>query len=248
MTVVRGVGEGRAVQRGAELRHRRGHHRRVKGAGHVELHRAQPELLGERGGARAGSPWRRRAPPAAASCRWRRSGRWHRRSPPRAPTRRRPAARACCRRRRPARTRASAARAASPAPGPRARPARPAATSAPSSPSEWPAISASTGLPIAAQPARLAQKIAGWAKFVPSSARGNGSSPTTCTASSSSSGRTRATVSRMSAVWLPWPGKRIAVGVLIRLNLRRAADAGTGRFMTSPRSGGDPIGCPATRR
>ena len=32
----------------------------------------------------------------------------------------------------------------------------------------------------------------------------------------SRSGRSRATTSRMSAVWLPWPGKRIAVVVLIR--------------------------------
>ena len=44
---------------------------------------------------------------------------------------------------------------------------QPAATSAASSPSEWPAIMSPSGRPSASQPARLAQKIAGWAKRVP---------------------------------------------------------------------------------
>ena len=59
------------------------------------------------------------------------------------------------------------------------------------------------GRPSASHPARLAQKIAGWAKRVPSSARTNGSSPTICSASERRSGRSSDTVSRMSGVWLP---------------------------------------------
>src|ERR1700761_8853966 len=103
-------------------------------------------------------------------------------------------------------------------PLPELRPASciaPAATSAPSSPSECPAMSSASGRPIAAHPARLAQKIAGWAKLVPSSVRGNGSVPTTSATCSNRSGRTSATRSRISAVWLPCPGKTTAVDVLI---------------------------------
>src|SRR5215211_7815383 len=56
----------------------------------------------------------------------------------------------------------------------------------------------------------LAQKIAGWAKRVLSSTRGNGSSPTSSTTRSRRSGARRATWSRISGVWLPWPGNSTA--------------------------------------
>src|SRR5829696_3128802 len=56
----------------------------------------------------------------------------------------------------------------------------------------------------------LAQKIAGWAKRVLSSTRGNGSSPTRSVTRSRRSGARRARRSRISGVWLPWPGKSTA--------------------------------------
>ena len=52
-------------------------------------------------------------------------------------------------------------------------------------------------------PGQAGAEDRGLGERVPSSARGNGSSPTICSASESSSGRTLATVSRISGVWLP---------------------------------------------
>jgi hypothetical protein len=89
------------------------------------------------------------------------------------------------------------------------RSSTPAATSAASSPSEWPAA-ADGSMSSASQPATLAQKIAGCAKRVLSFTRANGSSPTSSQQRSSRSGARRATSSRMSDVWLPWPGKSAA--------------------------------------
>ena len=90
----------------------------------------------------------------------------------------------------------------------------PAAASAESSPSECPATATgSTWSRRRDQPASDAQRIAGWAKRVDSSTRGNGSSPTSSSAASRRSGRTSATRSRMSGVWLPCPGNRTAGSV-----------------------------------
>ena len=85
----------------------------------------------------------------------------------------------------------------------------PAATSAASSPSEWPAP-ADGCRSRASQPTTEAQKIAGCAKRVFSSTRAKGSSPTSSVTFSSSSGARWATRSRISGVWLPWPGKSAA--------------------------------------
>src|SRR4051812_3448534 len=90
----------------------------------------------------------------------------------------------------------------------------PAAVSAPSSPSEWPAAIVGSASE-ACQPAIDAQKIAGWAKRVESSTRGNGSSPTSSMQRSSRSGSSRATSSRMSGVWEPWPGNSRAMSVRV---------------------------------
>ena len=87
-----------------------------------------------------------------------------------------------------------------------------AATSAAISPSEWPAIRSALVLARScSQPASAAQKIAGCAQRVPSPARSKRSSPTSLSASSSRSGRWRSTLSRMSGVWLPWPGNSSVV-------------------------------------
>src|SRR5207237_74682 len=60
-----------------------------------------------------------------------------------------------------------------------------------------------------------AQKIAGCWKAVLCSTRRNGSSPTSLMQRSSSAGSCASTAARMSAVWLPWPGKRIAVAIAL---------------------------------
>ena len=92
-------------------------------------------------------------------------------------------------------------------------------------------MNSACGRPSAHHPAIEAQKIAGWANLVPSSTRRKGSSPTIWIAWASRSGRTRATVSRMSGVWLPWPGNRIAVVIVVKLTPAPAGELHrVGRF------------------
>src|SRR3954471_12914614 len=90
----------------------------------------------------------------------------------------------------------------------------PAATSAASSPSEWPAPALGCRSS-ASQPVTEAQKMAGCAKRVFSSTRAKGSSPTSSVTRSSRSGARWATSSRISGVWLPWPGKSAAGSVAL---------------------------------
>ena len=96
----------------------------------------------------------------------------------------------------------------------------------------------------ASQPARLAQKMAGWAKRVDSPARGNGSSPTSAMQRSSSSGARSATRSRISGVWLPWPGKSAtgAAGSVIKLTRRTCPRGACGHSIghANPPAGGLP--------
>src|SRR3954452_1497316 len=115
----------------------------------------------------------------------------------------------------------------------------PAAVSAPSSPSEWPAAIAGWASE-ACQPAIEAQKIAGWAKRVDSSTRGKGSSPTSSMQRSSSSGSSRATSSRMSGVWEPWPGNSRAMSVRVVIGVHPGrCDAGLpGLAHSHPPGGG----------
>src|SRR5687768_16907657 len=98
----------------------------------------------------------------------------------------------------------------------------------------------------------LAQKIAGWAKRVLSSTRGNGSSPTSSVTRSSRSGARRATWSRISAVWLPWPGNSTA-GAWVSVTKLTPSTLGTSHATSvsshapTPHSGGEPVrdgGCP----
>ena len=122
------------------------------------------------------------------------------------------------------------------------RSSTPAAASAASSPSEWPAATPGSR-PSASQPVRLAQKIAGWAKRVLSSTRGNGSSPTSSMTRSSRSGARRATWSRISGVWLPWPGNStagawVSVTKLTQGTLRRVCATSVSSHVPTPRVGG----------
>ena len=91
----------------------------------------------------------------------------------------------------------------------RRRPARP------SSPSEWPAADAGLERRSASQPAIEAQKIAGCAKRVLSSTRGERVLADELDAALEQVGRARATRSRMSGVWLPWPGNSRAMSVRV---------------------------------
>ena len=89
----------------------------------------------------------------------------------------------------------------------------------------------------------LAQKIAGWAKRVLSSTRANGSSPTSSVTRSSRSGARRATWSRISGVWLPWPGNStagawVSVTKLTQGTLRRVCATSVSSHVPTPRVGG----------
>src|SRR5215211_8916983 len=91
----------------------------------------------------------------------------------------------------------------------------------------------------------LAQKIAGWAKRVLSSTRGNGSSPTSSTTRSRRSGARRATWSRISGVWLPWPGNStagawVSVTKLTHRTLGGPHASSVSSHPPTPRVGGPP--------
>src|SRR4051794_6600484 len=115
----------------------------------------------------------------------------------------------------------------------------PAAASALNSPSEWPAAAVGVTSRVL-NPARLAQKIAGCWKRVPSSTRANGSSPTTSSARATRSGRTAWAAARMSSVWLPWPGKTTAVRSASGMShtVPPPPDMATPSRVRTPRSGG----------
>src|SRR5829696_4867512 len=92
----------------------------------------------------------------------------------------------------------------------------------------------------------LAQKIAGWAKRVLSSTRRNGSSPTSSPARSRRSGASRATWSRISGVWLPWPGKStagacVSVTKLTQHTLGGPPASSVGSAAPTPRVGGQAV-------
>ena len=195
------------VERGAERRDGRLHRGRVERAGDVER--------GSRGG-RA-----RRRPPRRASSASRGAGQHDlagrvvvgdgdagglgdRRARPRRSRRR---ARASSRVRRP---RPSAAAQDDELAARRRASSTPAAASAASSPSEWPAAAHGCVGRSASQPASDAQKIAGCAKRVLSSTRGERILADELDAALEQLGRARATRSRISGVWLPWPGNRTA--------------------------------------
>src|SRR3954469_3285975 len=105
----------------------------------------------------------------------------------------------------------------------------PAATSAASSPSEWPAPALGCRSS-ASQPVTEAQKMAGCAKRVFSSTRAKGSSPTSSVTRSSRSGARWATRSRISGVWLAWPGKS-AAGCVALLTLAPSPTPMTGHTL-----------------
>ena len=190
---------------------RRGHRGRVERPRDRQPDDALAELAGERLGAVEVLAVARRARSVRARCRWPRSG-----SPPRRGSRPRPRrprpARSSSRGRRP---RPSGGRAAPPA---RARPRSPARLRPParrarraSARRRRPgAVSAASPR----QPAIEAQKIAGCWKRVLSSTRAKGSSPTSSRQRSSRSGQRCTTRSRISGVWLPWPGNSSARFVL----------------------------------
>ena len=91
----------------------------------------------------------------------------------------------------------------------------PAAASAVISPSEWPATATGSTWPCRrVQPASDAQRIAGWAKAVDSSTRGNGSQPDELDARPRADRGARPRRARACpSTWEPCPGKTTAVAV-----------------------------------
>ena len=237
-TVKRGLAELDLVERRAERRDGRLHRGRVERAGDVEPDargglRSRGDLLGARRARRA----RRRGRPGRARCRWRRS-----------------------------RRRASAISRASSSVGADEREHRAVCVGlghqAAAQDDELERVVAvehaggdergqlaervpGGGARLAgrARPSRRrdAQKIAGCAKRVFSSTRAKGSSPTSSVTRSSSSGARWATRSRISGVWLPWPGKSAAGSVALLTpapSPHTALARPTLGFGPTPRSGG----------
>ena len=101
------------------------------------------------------------------------------------------------------------------------RSSTPAAASAASSPSEWPA--AARGVEVERVPAGEAgAEDGGLGEAGGLADAGKGSSPTSAVQRSSRSGARSATRSRISGVWLPWPGNSAtgAAGSVIKLTRR----------------------------